>query len=70
MNFEKKKMIIFMIFAPPHYLSRVKRYSKLLLCEAPKGHRFKLKEVFFFSSVLATLQLAMSVGLLVAVSFF
>ena len=29
-------MIIFMIFAPPHYLSRVKRYSQLLLCEAPK----------------------------------
>ena len=25
-----------MIFAPPHYLSRVKGYSQLLLCEAPK----------------------------------
>ena len=29
-------MIIFMIFTPPHYLSRVKGYSQLLLCEAPK----------------------------------
>ena len=29
-------MVIFMIFAPPHYLSRVKRYSQLLLCEARK----------------------------------
>ena len=25
-----------MIFAPPHYPSRVKGYSQLLLCEAPK----------------------------------
>ena len=25
-----------MIFAPPHYLSRVKGYSQLLLCEARK----------------------------------
>ena len=25
-----------MIFTPPHYLSRVKGYSQLLLCEAPK----------------------------------
>ena len=29
-------MVIFMIFAPPHYLSRVKGYSQLLLCEARK----------------------------------
>ena len=29
-------MVIFIIFAPPHYPSRVKGYSKLLLCEAPK----------------------------------
>ena len=29
-------MVIFVIFAPPHYLSRVKGYSQLLLCEAPK----------------------------------
>ena len=28
-------MVIFMIFSPPHYLSRVKRYSQLLLCGAP-----------------------------------
>ena len=28
-----------MIFAPPHYLSKVKGYSKLLLCEAPKPHK-------------------------------
>ena len=33
---KKKKMVIFMIFTPPHYLSRVKGYSPLLLCEAPK----------------------------------
>ena len=26
-----------MIFAPPHYLSKVKGYSQLLLCEAPKA---------------------------------
>ena len=32
----KKKIVIFMIFAPPHYPSKVKRYTKLLLCEAPK----------------------------------
>ena len=25
-----------MIFAPPHYPSKVKGYSQLLLCEAPK----------------------------------
>ena len=30
-------MVIFMIFASPHYLSRVKGYSQLLLCEARKG---------------------------------
>ena len=29
-------MVIFIIFAPPHYPSRVKGYSQLLLCEAPK----------------------------------
>ena len=28
-------MVIFMIFAPPHYLNRVKGYSQLLPCEAP-----------------------------------
>jgi len=33
---KKGKVVIFMIFAPPHYLSRVKGYSQLLLCEAPK----------------------------------
>ena len=29
-------MVIFMIFAPPHHLNRVKEYSQLLLCEARK----------------------------------
>ena len=29
-------MVIFMIFAPPDYPSRVKGYSQLMLCEAPK----------------------------------
>ena len=29
-------MVILMIFAPPHYLSKVKGYSQLLLSEAPK----------------------------------
>ena len=27
-----------MIFVPPHYVSRGKQYSKLLLCEAPKRY--------------------------------
>ena len=30
-------MVIFMIFASAHYPSRMKGYSELLLCEAPKG---------------------------------
>ena len=37
-NFDKKKKVIFMIFTHPHYLSRVKGYSQLLLCEAHKCH--------------------------------
>ena len=31
---KKGKMVIFMIFVPPHHRIWVKRYSKLLLCEA------------------------------------
>ena len=36
-EFWKKKIVIFMIFTSPYYLSRVKGYSQLLLCEAPNG---------------------------------
>ena len=32
-----------MIFAPPHYLSRVKGYSQLLLCEARKPNTVKVR---------------------------
>ena len=35
-RYPKKKMIIFMIFAALYYLTRVKVYFKLLLCDAPK----------------------------------
>ena len=31
-------MVIFMIFALPYYLNKVKGYSQLLLCEAPNCH--------------------------------
>ena len=37
---KKRKKVIFTVFAPPHYLSRVRRYSLLLLCESPKCHVF------------------------------
>ena len=37
---KKRKKVILTVFAPPHYLSRVRRYSLLLLCEAPKCHVF------------------------------
>ena len=33
---KRKKIVTFMIFAPPHYIGRVKGYSQLLPCEAPK----------------------------------
>ena len=44
-----------MIFAPPYYLNKVKGYSQLLLCEAPKA------DVLIFSRVHATLLSALSV---------
>ena len=34
-------MVIFIIFASPYYLSRVKGYSQLLLCEARKWDSFR-----------------------------
>ena len=33
-EFEERKIVFFIIFAPLYYLSTVKVYSKLLLCEA------------------------------------
>ena len=35
-EFKKKESGYLHDFAPPYYLNRVKVYSKLLLCEAPK----------------------------------
>jgi len=43
---KKRKMVIFMIFTPPHYLSRVKRYSQLLQCEATNGKSYDLKAFY------------------------
>ena len=67
-NFEKKKMVIFMIFAPLYYLSRVKGYSQLLLCEAPKCNglfhpKYDIPFMFFIRGVVYYLKRSITLNI-------